>query len=128
MADVGRPTIMTPETIAKLEEAFSNGASDLEACFIAGIGKTTLYNYQVEHPEFLERKDGLKNMLKYRSRKNVADSINEGNPETSKWYLERKAKDEFSPKQETELTGVLPVQMIINKLDDSQSKESNLSN
>jgi hypothetical protein len=36
MADIGRPTVMTAERIAVLEQAFLNGATDEQACFIAG--------------------------------------------------------------------------------------------
>ena len=56
----GRPTIITPEIIAKLEQAFSLGCSDLEACIYADIGKTALYDYQEKNPEFTERKEALK--------------------------------------------------------------------
>lgn len=99
----GRPTVITPETIDKLEEAFSNGATDLEACFIAGISKSTLYDYCKEDTVFSERKEALKEMVKYQARKNVVTSINKGDIAQSNWYLERKAKDEFSNR--TEHTG-----------------------
>ena len=64
-SNAGRPTVMTKDTIAKLEEAFKCGASDLEACFYADISKDSLYNYQKKHPEFIERKEALKNHLKF---------------------------------------------------------------
>ena len=95
----GRPTVITPEIISKLEEAFSIGASDLEACFVAGIGKTTLYVYQTDHPEFTERKEALKNMTSFAARKVVNDKIIEGDVDTAKWQLERKNKDEYGTKQ-----------------------------
>jgi len=95
MAEIGRPTVMKPEAIAKLEEAFSNGASDLEACFYANIGKDSLYRYQKEHPEFSERKEALKEFIKYQAKKNIKMKIESGDTEISKWYLERKAKKEF---------------------------------
>lgn len=60
MAEVGRPTIMTTETLRKLEEAFALGCTDLEACLYADISKTTLYDYQQAHPESVERKEELK--------------------------------------------------------------------
>jgi hypothetical protein len=60
MSEVGRPTIMTPETLQKLEDAFALGCTDLEACVYADISKSTLYNYQEQHPEFVERKEELK--------------------------------------------------------------------
>jgi hypothetical protein len=56
----GRPTIMTPETLNKLEEAFLWGCVDDEACLYAGISHQTLYNYQEKHPEYVERKAMLK--------------------------------------------------------------------
>lgn len=100
---VGRPTKMTPENIAKLEIAFSNGASDVEACFVAGITKTTLYEYCIVHPEFTDRKEALKDMVKYQARTNVADAVRDGDKSLSQWYLERKVKEEFA--QRSELTG-----------------------
>lgn len=103
MADTGRPTVMTPAVIAKLEEAFNNGATDLEACFLADISKDALYDYCKVHPEFSERKEALKNMPKYQAKMNIVKEINNGDAEISQWYLERRAKDEFSTRNE--LTG-----------------------
>lgn len=96
----GRPTVMTEAVLAKLEEAFAIGATDLEAYGRAGISKDAFYDYQNKHPEFTERKKYLKNMLKYQSRYNISEKINEGDIDTAKWYLERKVKDEFSTRQE----------------------------
>jgi hypothetical protein len=98
---IGRPTVMTPEIIALLEEAFLIGASDKEACFKANIGTTTLYDYCKENPDFAERKEELKEAVKYRARYNIAKAINEGDKALSQWYAERKMKDEFSSRTET---------------------------
>ena len=100
----GRKTVMTPEIINKLEQAFSMGCSDLEACLYADIGKTTLYNYQNENPEFVERKEKLKEKLVLKARSVIADSLNKQDENTAKWYLERKKKEEFSTKVEQETT------------------------
>ena len=100
----GRKTVMTPEIINKLEQAFSMGCSDLEACLFADIGKTTLYNYQNENPEFVERKEKLKEKLVLKARTVIAESLNKQDENTAKWYLERKAKNEFSTKVENETT------------------------
>lgn len=103
MSAVGRPTVMTPEIIAKLEAAFIKGATDKEAIFLADISSSAFYHYCEENPDFKERKESLKEMVKYRARSNVAEAIEKGDKDISKWYLERKAKDEFS--QRSELTG-----------------------
>lgn len=95
MAEIGRPTIMTPETISKLEEIFSLGGSDEEACFFAGIGKSTLYNYQKECPEFVERKEALKETPILKARRTVIKSLEE--PNHAFRFLERKKRGEFGP-------------------------------
>jgi len=103
MAEIGRPTVMTPKTISRLEEAFLNGATDKEAVFLAGISMSTLYAYCQEHPEFSDRKEALKDMPKYTARINVIKAIDAGDKALSQWYLERKAKSEFASR--TEHTG-----------------------
>lgn len=98
---MGRPTVMTKEVIAKLEEAFSWGCTDREACLWADIGVSTLQLYQDHHPEFIERKEALKETPILRARKSVVDSL----PKDSKLsmdYLSRKRKDEFSTKSEVD--------------------------
>ncbi len=101
MAKVGRPTVMTKETIRKLEEVFAIGGSDSEACFYAGISKESLYAYCREHPEFTDRKESLKEKPILKARQTVVKSLD--NPDYAFKYLERKKKDEFSPR--SELTG-----------------------
>lgn len=103
LACAGRPTIMTPELVNKLEMAFSMGCTDLEACLFANISKQTLYNYQEKHPGFVDRKEMLKQKLVLKARTVIAEALNKKDENTAKWYLERKRKDEFSPKADTEI-------------------------
>ncbi len=99
---MGRPTKMTPETVKKLEEAFAIGASDGEACFYADISRETLNNYQQVNPQFLDRKNALKERPVLLARQTVIKAI-ESDPLTARWYLERRRKNEFASRQE--LTG-----------------------
>lgn len=96
---VGRPTVMTESMIGKLEMLFAKGLSDREACLIADITPSTLYDYCNLNPEFAERKEMLKEKTKTQAKLNVAEAIENKDMDMSKWYLERKAKDEFSTKQ-----------------------------
>ena len=95
---------MTPQVVAKLEEAFLLGCTDLEACFFANISKDTLYNYQNKNPEFIERKERLKSNPVFKARRSVLDHI-DGDGNLAMKYLERKCKDEFGLKNESVLTG-----------------------
>jgi hypothetical protein len=101
----GRPTKMTPETIGKLEEAFSMGCTDLEACLFADIEKTTLYKYQQDHPEFINRKEKLKENPVLKARQTILDNLED--PTNARWYLERKKKDEFSQRTESDVKTVI---------------------
>ena len=98
----GRPSVMTPAVIKKLEEAFSMDCSDLEACLHAGISAPPLYAYQKANPDFVNRKNLLKQSTILLARNAVIKGI-PNNPEFALKYLERKKKDEFSLRQE--LTG-----------------------
>jgi hypothetical protein len=93
---------MDEMTLKKLEEAFAIGASDKEACFYADISHQTLYTYQQNHPEFVERKEALKERPVLLARQSVLKAM-ESDPATARWYLERKAKLEFASRHE--LTG-----------------------
>lgn len=99
---IGRPTVVTEDVVSKLEEAFSWGCSDIEACLWADIAPATLYKHQERHPEFAERKAELKENPILLARKSVVNAL----PKDSKLamdFLSRKKKDEFS--QRSELTG-----------------------
>jgi len=100
----GRPTIMTSEVLKKLEDAFLIGCSDVEACFVADISPQTLYNYQKEYPEFVERKEALKSNPVFIARKSViTEMATKG--ELALKFLERKAKAEFSSSTDINLGG-----------------------
>jgi hypothetical protein len=90
---------MTPEVIQKLEQAFSLDCTDAEACMFANISPSKLYEYQVDYPEFLERKRALKEKPVLAARSSVVRHMEEDGSLALK-YLERKKKEEFSPRQE----------------------------
>lgn len=92
---------MTPDTITKLESIFAIGGTDKEACAYANIGMQTLYNYQIANPEFVDRKEALKEKPFIKARKTIIDSLND--PHHAQWFMERKRKHEFA--QRSELTG-----------------------
>ena len=91
----GRPSVITELTLQKLEEVFALGGSDKEACFYADISPSTLYNYQTENPDFLERKELLKENPILLARRTVVNELVK-NPYLALKYLERRKRDEFS--------------------------------
>ena len=96
-----RPSVVTPEVVAKLEFGFSKGLTDLEACLYADISKDALYNYINRNPSFGDRKEMLKQQPKMKAKMNIAEKIDNKDDYNSRWYLETKGKDEFSKKVES---------------------------
>jgi len=97
-------------TIKKLEEAFSIGSDVRAACFYADISTQTYYNWINESEELAEKFDRLREKPVLKAYQTVVQDL--GTIETAKWYLERKRKNEFSIKRETEHTGDLEISLI----------------
>ena len=89
----GRPTVVTPSVVIKLEQAFSIGASITEACIYADISRNTIYEYMKTHPEFQDRIDELQERPILKARQTVVQSLND--PVHAFRYLEKKRKSEF---------------------------------
>jgi len=92
---------LTEDTIRKLEEAFSIDASVKEACYYADISTDTFYRWIKEYPKLSYKLERLREKPVLKARQTVVRSLDQ--PDYAFKYLERKKKDEFSPRQE--LTG-----------------------
>ena len=108
---IGRPTVITQDVILKLEEAFSFGCTDLEACFYAGISKTPFYNWLAENPDFKERKEALKQWPVMVARKSVMEGCAR-DYKLALEYLKHKKSDEFNTKQNLNVDGSLNVNVV----------------
>lgn len=98
----GRPTVMTPDVLRKLEDAFAFCYTDEEACLYAGIGKTALYEYQKEHPAFTERKEELRLSPNLQAKKQLVEAI-PGSTDQARWWAQHKMGKEFAPTSKLEL-------------------------
>ena len=101
---VGRPSKITQAVLSKLEEAYSIGCSDREACLLADISPSALYRYQEIHPEFRERKQTLQKALTIKARRVLQKDLDDGDSVAARWYLERREKQEFSAKADIDVT------------------------
>lgn len=90
---VGRPTIMTVETVTKLEQAFAIDCTVEEACSYAEISRNTFYEYLKKEPSFQDRIDDLRQRPILKARQTVVKSLD--NPVHAFNYLSKKKKDEF---------------------------------
>ena len=95
---MSRPTVITPDIIIQLKQAFAIGCTDEEACAYAKIGKSSLYRYIEQHPEFREESNRLKKEPILKAKNTIVRSLDD--VKDAQWYLERKKKDEFSLRSE----------------------------
>lgn len=100
---------ITVETLMDIKTALSFGSSQNEACEYAGITPQGYCRWKREMPkELLAEWDFLvakwQNQMVLKARKTISDNLED--PSTSKWYLERKRRDEFATRTEQELKRV----------------------
>ena len=93
---MGRPTKMTDETVGKLEQGFKYGFNITEACSYAEISRLTYYRWIDKGTQFRNRMNRAQTALQRKAKTNLAEAINSGDIETSKYYLERKCGEDFS--------------------------------
>jgi hypothetical protein len=98
MAEIGRPTKMTPEVVTKLEEVFALDGTVEEACFYAGISRNAYYEWVKANPDLNDRFNDLRQRPFLKARQTIVKNLDQ--PEHAKWYMERKKKYEFTPRQE----------------------------
>lgn len=94
----GRPTVFTPENIQKLEEVFAIDGTVEEACFYAGISKSSYYNLIEKKPEYLERFEALRQRPVLKARETIVKDL--ANPEGARWYISKKKRAEFGSNEE----------------------------
>ena len=96
MSDLGgRPTVLTNECVQKLEDAFKAGFNVSEACYIAGISRATYYEHTAANEAFSDRMAHAKAWVSLRAKHAVVTAIDKGDLGAAKWWLERKARNEF---------------------------------
>ena len=115
---IGRkPKGMKEKAWALLLEAWENGLSDREAAFrmqkLGGENVTAedLRRWCDEDPELGDLRADLQSDLLASAKLLVADALKNGKGrdalQTARWYLERKAADEFSTKQAVAFEGAV---------------------
>lgn len=112
-SNAGRPALIDDDVLQKLEAAFSWGCTDNEACIWANISPSTLYNYQLAHPEFVKRKELLKDTPNLKARQVINMALQQKDKQAAQWWLERKRKEEFSTR--SEMVQPEPIKVFVTK-------------
>lgn len=135
------------QALEAFEDAYRTGASDPEALLyverlyptLSGTKtlqllkstlpvqvdprKTNFILYdQEQRAEILAHFADLQKTPLLKARLNVINSIEEGDLDTSKWYLERKAKQEFSTKNDTTISAIVTPALTLEERDEILEK------
>lgn len=98
----GRPTVITPDVLQKLEDAFMNAFTDEMACLYAGISEAALYEYCQRNKKFAERKELLKKHPNMTAQQTLVGDLKSVGG--ARWWAEHKMPD-FMPKAKLEHSG-----------------------
>lgn len=96
---MGRPTVMTPEVVVKLEHAFAIDSTVEEACSYAEISRNSFYDYLQKNPDFSNRIEELRQRPVLAARERAVKGIHESYGNAMD-YLKRKKKLEFAERIE----------------------------
>ena len=112
-----KPKEIKDATWGYVVEAWENGLSDREAAFFASkhedsdeINAEQIRMWCKENPEVGELRANLQSDLLSKAKIKIAESLGASDREairTARWYLERKAADEFSTKQAVAFEGAV---------------------
>lgn len=109
---------LKPENVKNAEwiaviEAWENGLSDREAAFRAAkipgchIKVSDIKRWMADNPDIADLREYLHSELVSTAKLNIANRMRAGDLGTSKWFLERKAADEFSTKAAVAFEGAV---------------------
>lgn len=101
------------EIFDKIIKAWSEGLSDREACFEASPDMSftvkELRVWLAEEPRLFDLRDGLRGKTVSKARRVVKKSIEDGNEKTARWYLEKRAPEEFGTKAQISIEAPIEV-------------------
>jgi hypothetical protein len=89
------------EYITNISAYLEVGCSIHEACLHGGVPYTTVKDYYDQDEEVRRKIDRLINTPILAAKKVVIQNIKEGDKDLAKWLLERKCKEEFSTRVES---------------------------
>lgn len=95
--------LISNEKLFKLKQAWRWGADDASACLHAEISSSTLYRYMQAFPMLRELRNLWRANPVLNAVKNVNGAVEKGDLNTSKWLLERRARNEYGNNQQIQI-------------------------
>ena len=80
---------------------------------MAGISRQSYYDWMELHDGFSDKIKVAQEYPDYVAKSLVVSAMKKGDVETGKWWLERRLRNEFATKKETDLTGDLTLKGLV---------------
>jgi len=93
---MSRPTIINSSTVHKLEQALKEGFTVERTCYLSGVSRSTFYAHLQSDRDFSDKIQLAQAWATERAKQVVIKEIAKGNLKAAQWWLERKARQEFS--------------------------------
>lgn len=90
------------EILKALKQYFTLGYNRHKSCMFIGFDSSTLYKWEEKDHSLSKKIDGWINSVNAKARENIAKEIKQGDKESSKWWLERREKKDWSQRTELE--------------------------
>jgi hypothetical protein len=85
--------------IEAIEPYLKLGYSVNKACILAKIPTSTVATWMEKDDSLRKKFESWQNMVSAKARETIARSINKGDKQDAKWWLERREKKDFSTQQ-----------------------------
>lgn len=89
------------EILQSLKPYFMLGYNRTRACTLALFNPTTLSNWEAADATITVQINAWIEYANHKARSNVVESIEKGDKDLSKWWLERKDRNDFATRQES---------------------------
>jgi hypothetical protein len=94
------------QIVSDLKQAFMHDFTDEEACRYARINPDTYYTWKNASEEFVEEMTIAKDFIVQAAKNNIGNKVAKGDIELSKWWLERRRRDDYANKTQTDVTSL----------------------
>ena len=108
-------TTFDDETIDRLCEAALLGANMSECALYAHVSRSALYRFLSDNPGLKDKLEHLRDDTALQARIKAREAILKGDEVMTRWYLERKRKDEFSLSQSIDINAAVGLTSIEDK-------------
>jgi len=111
----------TDKVISDLKYGLMRDFTVMEACTYARINPDTYYRWVKESDDFAEEMVIAQQHMSNLAKKVIMDTLEDGDKDSAKWWLERRRKENYALRQETQHSGIIKTDSKVTFVDGTES-------